>query len=985
MQRHAKIRWCTGVSCYSPEYLASGTPKCIMAHLFLDDVKEPENFNNNVPFDLLVSDIFLKLESVTNDNKGPFNTISAKKTDIIEKFVDTWRTHFGPNIWPAVQLIFPNRDGRKYYIKDVALTRLVTKLLGLLPQLADYKIIRDWKKSYQQKKVMAGKSEYRNLGDLPLIVARIMLRRRGPQTVKSTVTVAEVNDTLNKLTEQSKSKDQLDLLTPFVDRLTIPEIRCFFQMILKESMLSFFERAFFIAWHPDAYDLFKVCSDMKKIFWSLTDSNVRLRPDQLCVQLLYQFVPQSSQKLEFSYEKLCKKMSADMNVAGKDPKLVDRYQRGQYQGHFLIEEKIDGDRMLMHMVDGTFKWHTRRRRDYTQVYGENVHLGSLTKHLTSAFHENVHSIVLDGEMVAWSKDRDCLLPFGTLRSAAIQEALKQFDVIDVYEGNNSWPFFLIFDILHLNGRDLLHLPLFYRKELLQQVIKEVPHRFELLQWVKAQTPADIKANMQRIVSERNEGIMVKSFLLKYRVYSRESTWIKVKPEYLENFGENLDLVVVGKIGRVKTSYICGLKDLEDNGCYKLFCMVANGFLNAVYKQIESKLAGHWRDYKVQKPPSDLIQFGTRKPHFWIDPANLIVLEIKARSIENTAETSYAAGSTLHNLWCRAVREDKNYDECITLQEYQELKAQYSKNTQQDQAVNISRKKPELSSIVEKYNRVKRRKVGRAQDLLFQGIFFVVATDYRDADQRGTLDDLATAILQHGGKVGSNPKSANFGEVVDVVVLGDRLTPRLTRWVSQGFDVLLPRWALQSISHGALLPIEPQFITAANNALVELAKNRVDEYGDLFIVGFRAKSTLQHLWLLNVTQQLSEESLTRNRQEERGAGRGVLTGLRFFVFRHEEDLAAAHRDRVARRIERLGGTLCNDYNCHYVVFPDYRGYDAEEASEKASQMVSLAVRKVGNYLGEHYEEAKKLPVLVGEGFVERCAQVGLIVDDAIFRA
>lgn len=941
---------------------------------FLDNVQEPQNFNHNAPFDLLVLDLFLKLESTNLENKGPFDTVSAKKTLIIEEFVKTWRTHFGPNIFPAVRLIFPNRDGRKYHLKDVALTRLVLKLLKLQPGLGDYQIIQNWKKQYQLKKALASASEQRQLGDLPLIIARIMLRRRDQsQPVKSSVTVAELNDTLDNLAQQTQLKMQLELLEPLVEKLTIPEIRYVFHMILKESMLLFFERAFFQAWHPDAYDLFKVCDDMKKIFWALSDPNKRLTLNQLCVQPLYMFVPQSSQKLEISYEKLCKRMTVGLQKENKDPKLVEMYNKEQIENHFLIEEKIDGDRMLMHMVGGKFRWQTRRRRDYTLVYGENVHIGSLTKHLTEAFDEKVKSVVLDGEMVAWSKDREMILPFGTLRSAAIQEALNQFDVIDVYEGNNSWPLFLIFDILHLNGRDLSNLPLFYRKSLIKKVVKEVPHRFEILDWVKAKSPTDIKANMQRIVTERNEGIMVKSLLSKYRVYSRESTWIKVKPEYLENFGENLDLVVIGKVGRVKTSYMCGLKDIEEDGCYKLFCMVANGFLNAVYRQIESKLVNFWKDYKLEKPPPTLIKFGTKKPDYWIDPANLIVLEIKARSIEVTAETPYAAGSTLHNLWCRAVREDKDYSDCITLQDYQELKAKYSKDIYKNQDVNRSRKRPGENLIIEKYNKVKKLKIAEELDLL-QNLHFVIATDYRDDDEAKSMsaEALVHLVRLHGGTIELNPKNNKLhGKIV--MVVGSHLTPRLQRWLKEGFDIILPSWVVESIRHQKILPIEPSAIVAsANEEFVNKAKSNVDEFGDSYLVTQRdAKGLLLHMMGLNFPARLSEPSFAECKRMFREECNTepqwwqLFAGLSFYVVPSHNAPALI---RLARRIGRFGGACVENPNCHYVVVPE--GRKEQDVAE---------IRRVSQEMGERYDEGRKIAVLVESTFISASIEAGTVVD------
>ena len=943
--------------------------------LFLDSVKEPQNFNPApAPFDLLVLDLFLKLEAVNSENKAPFNSVSDKKTHIIESFIETWRTHFGSNICLAVRLIFPNRDGRKYHIKDVALTRLVIKLLDLQKGLADYQMIQNWKKSYHQKLRLADDAERRNLGDFALIVSRIMLRRRNAaDPVKSSVSVSEVNAVLDDLSLKSLLSDQIAILSPFLAKLTIPEVRFFFSIVLKESMLSFFERSFFLSWHPDAYDLFKVCSDIKKIFWALTDPQQRLTPSQLCVQLMYQFVPQLSKKLEISYEALCKKMTVPMAREGKDPKLVAAYDSEKIEGHFLIEEKLDGDRMLMHMKNGKFLWHTRRRRDYTLVYGENVHIGSLTKHLPNAFHESVDSIVLDGEMVAWSTERNCLLPFGTLRLAAIQEALKQFDIVDVYEGNNSWPLFIVFDILHLNGRDLTNLPLFYRKDLLKKVVREVPHRLELLQWVKAKDPQDLKANMQKIVSESNEGIMVKSLLLKYRVYSRDSTWIKVKPEYLESFGENLDLVVIGKIGRVKTLYVCGLRDDEQGGTYKLFCAVANGFLNAVYRQIELKLCNFWVDFRKRKPPSDVIQFGTKKPDYWINPANLIVLEIKARLIENTAETPYAAGLTLHNLWCRSVREDKLYDECISLQEYHDLKLRYSKDIFKTQAVNRDRKRDFENLIYVKYDKTKRAKPN-GKSLLFKNLKILVATDHRKNGDLISADSIRSTILENGGEVWLDLRAEN-PDVLHVIIIGEVTTPRLSRWIEEGFDIIRPSWLYECTKKQSLVPLEPQFMFHTNSKNLKTKfEQRVDVYGDSYTISAPKKGFLSYLLHLNVDRQLKEapfqEAMETN-SESTGLHRNLFLGSTFFIHQASGPAGTAEYARIRLRIERFGGHVTLDkFLCGFIVVPDTFIHRGDAKNAKLHLLQELA---------SVYNENTRLAYIVLEKFLGASIAAGELAD------
>lgn len=923
----------------------------------MQEVTQPHNFSPTVPFSLIVNELLLKLEATNNENKGNFSSVSAKKVHIIEQFIQTWRTHIGPNIYPAVRLIFPNRDRRKFNVSGMG--RLASRLLALLPELADFQILKNWKRQYLQKSLA---SNDKHLGDLPLIIARIILRRRDQSSpVASTVTVADVNKTLDQMTLKTKVDEQVALLSKLIDRLTIPEVRYFFLILLRESMLSFFERAFFVAWHPDAFNLYKVCDDIEYIFCTLYDPEKRLLTSDLTVKPMLKFIPQTSHKLTISYKQLCQRMAAHLDQ-NCDPKLREAYDADGIENHFLIEEKMDGDRMLMHMKDGKFMWHTRRRRDYTLVYGENVHVGSLTKHLALAFAPTVTSVILDGEMVAWSRDRATILPFGMLRLAAVQEALRHFDVVDVYEENNSWPFFVIFDILHLNGQDLLGLPLFYRKRLLKQIVKEVPHRFELLAWEKATSPEEIKASMKRILCDRNEGIMVKSLLSKYRVHSRDTTWIKVKPEYLENFGENLDLVVIGKIGRIKTLYMCGLKDEED-GTYKLFCLVANGFLTATYRRVEAKLCSFWRDFKSAQPQN--LVFGAKKPDFWVDPANLIVLEIKARSIDVTAKTPYAAGSTLHNLWCRSVRDDKLYDECITLQEYQALRPQI--DIAKAQQVNKKRKFQTLF-----YERSAPPPAPLHHSSVFRGVTFVVGSDMEKNGVMTTVAAMQLLIKLHGGEVCTNPR-----QEPNAVVLLQRRTPRVLQWVDDGFDVIRPEWAMLCVAKSTIVPLEPQFVQESRaKRLLEVVATRVDAFGDSYCTPVEG-SLGSHLSNLRISHTLTPAAIRRGLAYHHVA-RNIFDGYNCLVLCGKGRVQAALRHCLERRIRRFGGTICSHMNCSpliIVIVTRDLTHDADLAAQVKSVCQAVALK---------FEEGGAVPHVVAHGWVQCCIEHLAIVEERDWR-
>lgn len=73
---------------------------------------------------------------------------------------------------------------------------------------------------------------------------------------------------------------------------------------------------------------------------------------------------------------------------------------------FWIEEKLDGERMQLHMISDDsmpggkrFAFWSRKAKDYTYLYGNGLRdeKSSLTRYLKDAFDEGVENIILDGE------------------------------------------------------------------------------------------------------------------------------------------------------------------------------------------------------------------------------------------------------------------------------------------------------------------------------------------------------------------------------------------------------------------------------------------------------------------------------------------------------------------------------------------------------------------------------------------------------------
>lgn len=188
-------------------------------------------------------------------------------------------------------------------------------------------------------------------------------------------------------------------------------------------------------------------------------------------------------------------------------------------GAARIEHKLDGMRVQVHVTGDTVRVFTRNLRDATARVPDLV---ALARSLP------VTSVVLDGEAVGFDEGGRALpfqvsmSRFGTQEDAdAAAEAVPLSGVF--------------FDVLHLDGDDLLDEPLATRVAALEQVVPE-RHRPPAL---VTSDPAAGEAFSAAAVAAGQEGVMVKDLAAPYAAGRRGAAWRKVKPVH------TLDLVVLG--------------------------------------------------------------------------------------------------------------------------------------------------------------------------------------------------------------------------------------------------------------------------------------------------------------------------------------------------------------------------------------------------------------------------------------------------------
>jgi ATP-dependent DNA ligase I len=201
--------------------------------------------------------------------------------------------------------------------------------------------------------------------------------------------------------------------------------------------------------------------------------------------------------------------------AGGTEEALDAASRaGAITARAAVEWKLDGIRIQAHLADGDVRLFTRTLDDITARLPEVVAtLGKLP----------VRTAVFDGELIALRADGRPL-PFQDTAARAASETPAEAVPLSVF----------LFDVLHLDGTDLIDLPDAQRHAALKSV---VPQEL-LMPRLVTDSAGEATAFFGDALAHGHEGVVVKSLSTPYAAGRRGAGWIKVKPRH------TLDLVVL---------------------------------------------------------------------------------------------------------------------------------------------------------------------------------------------------------------------------------------------------------------------------------------------------------------------------------------------------------------------------------------------------------------------------------------------------------
>jgi DNA ligase-1 len=290
-----------------------------------------------------------------------------------------------------------------------------------------------------------------------------------------------------------------------------------------------------------------------------------------------------------------------------------------------VEWKLDGIRIQIHRRGAEVRVYTRNLNEITHA---------LPGIVEAVRRLDVEQAVLDGEAI-WIADDG---------PAAFQDTVSQLDADTPPEGISTF----LFDLLHLDGEDLLDTPLEERAAKLEAI---APHL--RVPSILTSKRSDGERALEESLAAGHEGVVVKDAGSLYAAGRRGKAWRKVKPV------RTYELVVLGaewghgrRQGRLSNLHL-GARDPRSGE----FVMVGKTFKGMTDELLE------WQT-------TELLQRETERRGITVFVRPELVVEIALDGVQSS--TRYPGGVALRFARVKRYRPDKEAEEADTIDELRSL-------------------------------------------------------------------------------------------------------------------------------------------------------------------------------------------------------------------------------------------------------------------------------------------------------------------------
>jgi DNA ligase-1 len=330
-------------------------------------------------------------------------------------------------------------------------------------------------------------------------------------------------------------------------------------------------------------------------------------------------------------------------------------------GRVIAEPKYDGLRLQAHR-DGERVWlFTRRLEDVTAAFPDVVR----------AVRQQVaaRQVILDGEIVSYDPSSGRFLPF--------QETARRRRRHHVEEMEARYPLrYFAFDLLFLDGEDLLPLPQRERSRRLREIIRAASGGIiETTLQIETDDARALETFLAEMLRRGLEGVVVKRPDAAYHAGARQFNWVKLKREYVRALADTFDLVVVGyDRGRGKRahlgigSFLGAVYDPEHDR-FRTVTRVGSGLTDEEWIELRERLEAARCAEKPARVESRII------PDVWVEPRYVIEVvagQISRSPLHTAGQTNGQSGYALRFPRASRFRFDRRPEDATTEREIIEM-------------------------------------------------------------------------------------------------------------------------------------------------------------------------------------------------------------------------------------------------------------------------------------------------------------------------
>lgn len=472
--------------------------------------------------------------------------------------------------------------------------------------------------------LMLGKTETtvkehaKKLGDLGTVV------QEGTWRAKENLTLKQVYDRLHIIenmsgagSQEEKSVAMIELLTSldrlsakYVVRIVIGKLRLGFSDMTIIDALSWMETGD-KSLRTVIENAYNICADIGVIAQTLKKDGIKAL-EKMHIRIGIPIRPAAAERMPTARD------------------IVEKI------GHCIAQPKLDGFRLQIH-VDNTHKtpvihFFSRNLQDMSAMFPD----------IKKAISElNVDTLICEGEAIVYDAHTDTFLPF--------QETVKRKRKHDIEEVMEELPLrVFIFDLLYLNGKDLLNEMHAERRTKLVNLFKKFDDpTIQVIDEKEINTPQQLEHYFASNIASGLEGLVVKKPDSIYQPGKRNFNWIKLKRQEEGHLEDTIDCVILGYYaGSGKRAafgigaFLVGVFNKKEDR-FETIAKIGTGLKDHDWVELKKKCNA----VKVLERPKNVVCAKELFPDVWTSPEIVVII----RADEITMSPVHSAGKTVDHL------------------------------------------------------------------------------------------------------------------------------------------------------------------------------------------------------------------------------------------------------------------------------------------------------------------------------------------------